>query len=139
MKNENENEEVMLKLTIEDFDGDFKAMCAYYGKFGGRKKQKNYRIGCLLPAHKKILNLALNTYLTQEQIAEATGVSQSYVSNFLREVNIKAIKRERLRQKDFSKLFETLDVLIKKYLIDTLFLSAVIADDQDNIEEDFKL
>lgn len=138
MKNK-ENEEVMKKLTIEDFDGDWIAMCRYYGKFGGRKKQKNYRIAHLLPAHKKILNLALNTDLKQSQIAEATGVSQSYISNFLKEVNIKRIQKERLREKDFSKLFETLDVLMKKYLIDTLFLSAVIADDQDNIEEDFKL
>lgn len=138
MKN-NENEEVMLKLTIDDFDGDFKAMCRYYGRFGGKKKQKNYRMAHLLPAHKKILNLALNSDLNQSQIAEATGVSQSYVSNFLKDVDIKRIQKERLREKDFSKLFETLDVLVKKYIIDTVFLSAVIADNQDEIEDDFKL
>lgn len=138
MKNK-ENEEVMLKLTIDDFDGDYSAMCRYYGKFGGKKKHKNYEKTHLLTANKKIFNLALNTYLTQKEIAEATGVSQSYVSNFLNDINIKEIKKERIRQKDFSKLFETLDVLIKKYIIDTAFLNAVITDDQENIDDDFKL
>lgn len=138
MKN-NENEEVMLKLTIKDFDGDFKAMCAYYGKFGGRKKQKNYRIACLLPAHKKILNLALNTGLNQSQIAEATGVSQSYVSNFLKEVDIKRIQKERLRQKDFANLSDVINILFTKYLIDQEFLKHTIADNQDEIDEDYKI
>ena len=138
MKN-NENEEVMLKLTIEDFGGDFKAMCAYYGKFGGRKKQKNYRIGCLLPAHKKILNLALNTELTQAQIAEATGISQGYISRFLKDAGLKRIQRARMNKTDFANLSDVIDVLFKKYLIDQEFLKHTIADNQDEIDEDYKI
>ena len=67
-----------------------------------RKKQKNYRIACLLPAHKKILNLALNTDLNQSQIAEATGISQGYISRFLKDAGLKRIQRARMT--DFANL-----------------------------------
>lgn len=129
----------MERKTLKDFNGDYSAMCAYYGRFGGLKKQNNYRIKHLIPAHKKILNLALNGDLTQSQIAKKTGISQGYISKFLKEVDIKGIRKARLKTQDFSNLFETLDVLVKKYLIDTVFLSAVIEDDQDAIEEDYKI
>ena len=131
--------EKMERKTLKDFDGDYSAMCAYYGRFGGLKKQQNYRMMHLIPAHKKILNLALNGDLTQSQIAEKVGLSQSYISNFINEVNIKAIRKARLKKQDFSNLFETLDVLVKKYLIDTVSLSAVIQDDQDEIDEIYKI
>lgn len=136
--------EKMERKTLKDFDGDYSAMCAYYGRFGGKKKQENYRIKHLIPAHKKIINLALNTELTQAEIAEKVGLSQSYISKFIKEVNICGMKKARLRNmrnaKDFSiAIFEELDVLIKKYLIDATFLHAVILDDQDEIEEDYKI
>ena len=75
--------EKMERKTLKDFNGDYSAMCAYYGRFGGLKKQKNYRMMHLIPAHKKILNLALNTDLNQSQIAEASGFSQGYISRYL--------------------------------------------------------
>lgn len=131
--------EKMERKTLKDFDGDFKAMCAYYGRFGGLKKQKNYRMMHLIPAHKKILNLALNTELTQSQIAEATGISQGYISRFLKDAGLKRIQRARMNKTDFANLSDVIDVLFTKYLIDQEFLKHTIADNQDEIEEDFKL
>ena len=129
----------MERKTLKDFDGDYSAMCAYYGRFGGLKKQKNYRIMHLIPAHKKIINLALNTELTQAQIAEATGISQGYISRFLKDAGLKRIQRARMNKTDFANLSDVIDVLFKKYLIDQEFLKHTIADNQDEIDEDYKI
>ena len=131
--------EQMERKTLKDFNGDYSAMCAYYGRFGGLKKQKNYRIMHLIPAHKKILNLALNTELTQSQIAEATGISQGYISRFLKDAGLKRIQRARMNKTDFANLSDVIDVLFKKYLIDQEFLKHTIADNQDEIDEDYKI
>ncbi len=131
--------EKMERKTLKDFDGDFKAMCAYYGRFGGLKKQKNYRMMHLIPAHKKILNLALNTDLNQSQIAEATGISQGYISRFLKDAGLKRIQRARMNKTDFANLSDVIDVLFTKYLIDQEFLKHTIADNQDEIDEDYKI
>ncbi len=131
--------EKMERKTLKDFDGDYSAMCAYYGRFGGLKKQKNYRMMHLIPAHKKILNLALNTDLNQSQIAEATGISQGYISKFLKEAGLKRIQRARMNKTDFANLSDVIDVLFTKYLIDQEFLKHTIADNQDEIDEDFKI
>ncbi len=131
--------EKMERKTLKDFDGDYSAMCAYYGRFGGLKKQKNYRIMHLIPAHKKIINLALNTELTQAQIAEATGISQGYISRFLKDAGLKRIQRARMNKTDFANLSDVIDVLFTKYLIDQEFLKHTIADNQDEIDEDFKI
>ncbi len=131
--------EQMERKTLKDFGGDFKAMCSYYGRFGGLKKQKNYRIMHLIPAHKKIINLALNTELTQAQIAEATGISQGYISRFLKDAGLKRIQRARMNKTDFANLSDVIDVLFTKYLIDQEFLKHTIADNQDEIDEDYKI
>ena len=131
--------EKMERKTLKDFDGDYSAMCAYYGRFGGLKKQKNYRMMHLIPAHKKILNLALNTDLNQSQIAEATGISQGYNSKFLKEAGLKRIQRARMNKTDFANLSDVIDVLFTKYLIDQEFLKHTIADNQDEIDEDYKI
>ncbi len=131
--------EKMERKTLKDFDGDYSAMCAYYGRFGGLKKQKNYRMMHLIPAHKKILNLALNTDLNQSQIAEATGISQGYISKFLKEAGLKRIQRARMNKTDFANLSDVIDVLFTKYLIDQEFLKHTIADNQDEIDEDYKI
>lgn len=131
--------EKMERKTLKDFNGDYSAMCAYYGRFGGLKKQKNYRIMHLIPAHKKILNLALNTDLSQSQIAEATGISQGYISRFLKDAGLKRIQRARMNKTDFANLSDVIDVLFKKYLIDQEFLKHTIADNQDEIDEDYKI
>lgn len=131
--------EKMERKTLKDFDGDYSAMCAYYGRFGGLKKQKNYRMMHLIPAHKKIINLALNTELTQAQIAEATGISQGYISRFLKDAGLKRIQRARMNKTDFANLSDVIDVLFTKYLIDQEFLKHTIADNQDEIDEDFKI
>ena len=131
--------EKMERKTLKDFNGDYSAMCAYYGRFGGLKKQKNYRMMHLIPAHKKILNLALNTDLNQSQIAEATGISQGYISRFLKDAGLKRIQRARMNKTDFANLSDVIDVLFTKYLIDQEFLKHTIADNQDEIEEDYKI
>ena len=131
--------EKMERKTLKDFNGDYSAMCAYYGRFGGLKKQKNYRMMHLIPAHKKILNLALNTDLNQSQIAEATGISQGYISRFLKDAGLKRIQRARMNKTDFANLSDVIDVLFKKYLIDQEFLKHTIADNQDEIDEDYKI
>lgn len=131
--------EKMERKTLKDFNGDYSAMCAYYGRFGGLKKQKNYRMMHLIPAHKKILNLALNTDLSQSQIAEATGISQGYISRFLKDAGLKRIQRARMNKTDFANLSDVIDVLFKKYLIDQEFLKHTIADNQDEIDEDYKI
>ena len=131
--------EKMERKTLKDFNGDYSAMCAYYGRFGGIKKQKNYRMMHLIPAHKKILNLALNTDLSQSQIAEATGISQGYISRFLKDAGLKRIQRARMNKTDFANLSDVIDVLFKKYLIDQEFLKHTIADNQDEIDEDYKI
>lgn len=131
--------EKMERKTLKDFDGDYSAMCAYYGRFGGLKKQQNYRMMHLIPAHKKIINLALNTELTQAQIAEATGISQGYISRFLKDAGLKRIQRARMNKTDFANLSDVIDVLFTKYLIDQEFLKHTIADNQDEIDEDFKI
>lgn len=129
----------MERKTLKDFNGDYSAMCAYYGRFGGLKKQKNYRMMHLIPAHKKIINLALNTELTQAQIAEATGISQGYISRFLKDAGLKRIQRARMNKTDFSNLSDVINILFTKYLIDQEFLKHTIANNQDEIEEDFKI
>ena len=131
--------EKMERKTLKDFNGDYSAMCAYYGRFGGLKKQKNYRMMHLIPAHKKILNLALNTDLNQSQIAEATGISQGYISRFLKDAGLKRIQRARMNKTDFANLSDVIDVLFTKYLIDQEFLKHTIADNQDEIDEDYKI
>lgn len=131
--------EKMERKTLKDFNGDYSAMCAYYGRFGGLKKQKNYRMMHLIPAHKKILNLALNTDLSQSQIAEATGISQGYISRFLKDTGLKRIQRARMNKTDFANLSDVIDVLFTKYLIDQEFLKHTIADNQDEIDEDYKI
>lgn len=131
--------EKMERKTLKDFDGDYSAMCAYYGRFGGLKKQKNYRMMHLIPAHKKIINLALNTELTQAQIAEDTGISQGYISRFLKDAGLKRIQRARMNKTDFANLSDVIDVLFTKYLIDQEFLKHTIADNQDEIDEDYKI
>ena len=131
--------EKMERKTLKDFNGDYSAMCAYYGRFGGLKKQKNYRMMHLIPAHKKILNLALNTDLSQSQIAEATGISQGYISRFLKDAGLKRIQRARMNKTDFANLSDVIDVLFTKYLIDQEFLKHTIADNQDEIDEDYKI
>ncbi|WP_428143164.1 sigma factor-like helix-turn-helix DNA-binding protein [Delftia acidovorans] len=131
--------EKMERKTLKDFNGDYSAMCAYYGRFGGLKKQKNYRMMHLIPAHKKIINLALNTELTQAQIAEATGISQGYISRFLKDAGLKRIQRARMNKTDFANLSDVIDVLFTKYLIDQEFLKHTIADNQDEIDEDYKI
>ena len=131
--------EKMERKTLKDFDGDYSAMCAYYGRFGGLKKQKNYRMMHLIPAHKKILNLALNTDLNQSQIAEATGISQGYISRFLKNAGLKRIQRARMNKTDFANLSDVINILFTKYLIDQEFLKHTIADNQDEIDEDYKI
>lgn len=127
------------KKTLKDFDGDHSAMMAYFGKFGGEKKAFNYRIHHLIPQHKRITNLALNGNLNQTQIAEITGVSQSYVCNFLNAISIKQIKNIRYDPKQKIELLDLVRALQDKYLLDELFIYNVLENNQDEIEPDFKL
>lgn len=102
---------VFERKKLKDFDGDHRALMKYYGKIGGLIKHKNRRDLLLEPQYKKIINLYLNGDATQAQIAKITGISQGYISNF-----IKDSKLRRLRKRNINKLelMEVLDILSKK-------------------------
>lgn len=111
-------------------DNDYKSVMSEFGRKGGLAKAEPYK-----PIIKKVINLYVNHLeLNQEEIAEICGVSQSFVSKHTR-----GLKRLRKGKTLDPQTLNFLEILRKKEMIEMAFLDAVIQDDQEAIEEEFKL
>jgi len=119
---------------------EYVQMCIENGRSGGFKKAENAR-PFYEKASKKAINLYINNLtLNQKEIAEICGVSQSYVSHCteglskIRKINKST--RKTINQQDILKI---IDILHTKHEIELTFLRQVFEDNQDEIENDFKL
>ena len=119
---------------------EYSAMCSENGRKGGQKKAENRR-AFLEKASRKAINLYVNDLtLNQSEIAEICGISQSYVSRCTE--GLSKIRKENKSTRKTVNQEEVLRIIsifhtIQK--IDMEFLKQVFEDNQEEIDEDFKL
>lgn len=110
---------------------DFKSVMSSFGQKGGLARGRQYK-----PAIAKAINLYINhPELNQEEIAAECNVSQAFVS-----IHTRGLKKLRKGKRiPYEELVQVIDFLRNKDDLDKIILDSILLNDQDALEDDFKL
>lgn len=112
-------------------NGRYESIMAGFGQKGGLARGKLYK-----PIIAKVINLYINhPELNQEEIATECNVSQAFVS-----IHTRGLKKLRKGKRvPYNELIQIIDFLRNKDELDKRILDSIILNQQDDLEDEYKL